>query len=147
MNKANESRFCYSYKPPGLIEPCCISPVCSSNEHLALISSLTNVTNNNTRASERSLLLYSQQQYLQENQASQTSTLIQSTIYNSTSINNTLYGQLLQVRQLRYEPYRPYIPPIIPSSVIELQMATVNVGVPQSYFTCADGKGVQFVTT
>ena len=58
-----------------------------------------------------------------------------------------IYAQLLQVRQNRYQPYQPYIPPFIPSSVIELQMRTVNVGVPHSFFTIADCKGSQSVTT
>ena len=143
----NKSRFCYAYKPPGTIENCCQPVMCATNEFLASISSLTNVTNNNTRTSERSLLLYGQQQYLQETQASQVNMTVQSTINNSTLIANTIYGQLLQVRQQRYEPYQPYMPPVIPQSVIDLQMNTINVGVPHSVFTCADGKGVQFVTT
>ncbi len=72
---------------------------------------------------------------------------VQSTIANSTIIANTIYGQLLQVRQQRYEPYQPYMPPVIPPSVMELQMNTVNVGVPHSFFTAKDCKGVQYVTS
>jgi hypothetical protein len=143
----NKSRFCYSYKPPGPVENCCNPVVCATNEFVSSISSLTMVTNNSTRTSERSLLLYGLQQQLVCNQAAQVNSTVQSTINNSTMIANTIYGQLLQVRQQRYEPFQPYIPPVIPPSVIQLQMATVNVGVPHSVFTCADGKGVQFVTT
>ena len=143
----NKSRFCYSYKPPGPVENCCNPVVCTTNEFLSSISSLTPVINNSTRTSERSLLLYGLQQQLVCNQAALVNSTVQSTINNSTMIANTIYGQLLQVRQIRYEPFQPYIPPVIPLSVIQLQMATVNVGVPHSVFTCADGKGVQFVTT
>ena len=143
----NRSRFCYSYKPEGIIENCCTPVVCTTNEFISSISSLTPVINNNTRTSERSLLLYGLQQQLQCNQAIQVNSTVQNTISNNALITSTLYGQLLQVRQRRYEPFQPYMPPVIPSSVIQLQMATVNVGVPHSVFTCADGKGVQFVTT
>jgi nitrate reductase cytochrome c-type subunit len=105
------------------------------------------VTFNSTRTSERSLLLAGQQQFLIENSYQQTASSVKATLTNSTSITNTLMGQLYQVRQMRYEPYQPYMPPVIPQSVIDLQMSTINVGVPHSFFTCADGKGVQFVTT
>lgn len=144
---ANKSRFCYSYKPPGQVENCCQPQVCATNEYLASISSLSMVTLNNTRASERSLLLGQQQQYLQENSYQQTNSIVQSTITNSASITSTIYGQLLQVRQLRYEPYQPYQPPVMPQHVIEFQMATANAGVPHSFFTIADCKGSQSVTT
>jgi hypothetical protein len=141
------SRFCYSYKPPGPIDNCCIKPVCATNEHIALISSLQMVTYNSTRTSERSLLLHNQRQYLQETQIAQNNQVIKQTQANTSTITNTIYGQLLQVRGLRYEPYQPYIPPTMPQHVIDFQMSTINVGVPHSFFTAADCKGVQSVTT
>jgi hypothetical protein len=143
----NKCRFCYSYTPPGPIDNCCVPKVCATNEHLQLVSSLQMVTFNSTRTTERSLLLANQQQFLAENSAQQTASTVQATLANSTSITNTLVGQLLQVQRERYLPYQPYIPPTMPQSVIDLQMSTINVGVPHSFFTCADGKGVQFVTT
>jgi hypothetical protein len=143
----NKSRFCYSYKPPGLVEPCCVPVRCATNEHLGLVSSLRMVTFNSTRTSERSLLLYNQQQYLQGVQEATVSSIIQSTIANSAVITSTLQGQRELVAQNRYLPYRPYVPPCLPSSVIQLQMATANAGVPMSFFTAADCKGVQSVTT
>lgn len=142
-----KSRFCYSYKPPGLVEPCCTPIVCATNEHMALIASQPNVVNNSTRTSERSLLLQTQQQFLQGVQSTNNNIVIQNTLQNSSIITSTLYGQLLGIKAQRYEPYRPYVPEIIPSSVIQLQMATANAGVPQSFFTAADCKGVQSVTT
>jgi hypothetical protein len=142
-----KSRFCYSYKPPGLVEPCCTPIVCATNEHIALIASQPNVVNNSTRTSERSLLLQTQQQFLQGVQSTNNNIVIQNTIQNSSIITSTLYGQLLGIKTQRYEPYKPYVPEFIPSSVIQLQMATANAGVPHSFFTAADCKGVQSVTT
>jgi hypothetical protein len=142
----NKCRFCYSYKPSGIINNCCPPPICATNEYLSSISSCTPVIYNSSRTSEKSLLLYGQQQYLQEINASVTNQIVQSTIASASSVNDLVYGQLLQVKQNRYLPYRPYIPEVVPQSVIDLQMATVNVGVPQSFFTYMDCKGNQTVT-
>lgn len=146
LNCNNKCRFCYSYTPPGPIDSCCISKPCT-NDDLLVISSLQCVTHNSTRTSERSLLLQLQQQYLQENASILVNSTLQNTLQNNSAITSTIYGQLLQVRQDRTLPYRTYSPPIIPPSVIQLQMATVNVGVPQSFFTIMDCKGSQSVTT
>lgn len=144
---ANKSRFCYSYTPPGPIENCCKPIICATNEHIQLISSIPMVINNSTKTTERSLLLSAQQQFIQENISLQVSSAVASTISNTTTIENTLFGQLQHIQQERYLPYKPYMPPVIPQHVMELQMNTVNTGVPHSFFTCADSKGVQFVTT
>jgi hypothetical protein len=144
MNDNLKSRFCYSYKPSGIVNNCCDTVKCHD---ISALSSISSITFKTTQTSERSLLLQSQQQYLDATYTATNNALIQSTINNSASITSTMYGQLLQVRRDRYEPYQPYMPPIIPSSVVQLQMNTVNVGVPHSFFTCADSKGVQFVTT
>jgi hypothetical protein len=146
LNCNNKCRFCYSYKPRGPIDNCCAPKTCT-NDDLLVASSLQCVTNNSTRKSERSLLLQLQQQYLQESATAQINSTLQNTLENNSLIASTIYGQLLQVRQDRYLPYRPYIPPVVPPSVVQLQMATVNVGVPMSFFTIADCKGSQSVTT
>jgi hypothetical protein len=143
----NKSRFCYSYKPPGIITNCCPPVVCATNEYISSISSCTPVIYNSSRTSEKSLLLYGQQQYLQEINATATNQIVQSTISSVSSITSLVYGQLLQVKQDRYLPYRPYIPEVIPQSVIDLQMMTANVGVPQSFFTYQNCKGSQTITT
>jgi len=147
MNSVNKSRFCYSYKPPGLIDNCCAPKICATNEHLALISSIQTVTYNSTKTSERSLLLYGQQQYLQCNKVAQVNSTIQITIANTDTITSTIYGQLLQVRKERYEPYQPYMPPVMPAHIIQFQMATINTTIPHSFFTVSDCKGVQSITT
>jgi hypothetical protein len=143
----NKCRFCYSYTPPGPIENCCPPVACTTNERIELISSLQMVTFNSTRTTERSLLLAGQQQFFSEISAQQTASTVQATLANTTGITNTLIGQLIQVQRDRYLPYQPYVPEVMPQHVIDLQMSTINVGVPHTVFTCADGKGVQFVTT
>jgi hypothetical protein len=112
-----------------------------------LTTTISSVIYNSGQTTERSLLLGAQQQYLRDNSAAITSTIVQSTIANNSAITSTIYGELYQLRANRYEPYKPYIYPVVPQSVVDLQMNTVNVGVPQSFFTCANGKGIQFVTT
>jgi hypothetical protein len=146
-NCNNTCRFCYSYKPPGPIDVCCETTNCASEGYISSISSQPNIVNNSTRTSERTLLLQQQRQYLLDVAETNMNSTIQNTINNSSIITSTIYGQLLGVRQQRYEPYQPYIPPVIPAHVMQLQMNTVNVGVPMSFFTMADCKGVQSVTT
>ena len=143
----SKCRFCYSYTPPGPVENCCVPQVCATNEHIALISSLPIVTNNSHKTTERSLLLASQQQMFQANNISQVSSIVSNTIANNALITSTIQGQLIGIQRDRYLPYRPYIPPVIPQSVIDLQMNTANAGVPHSVFTIANCKGSQFVTT
>ena len=141
------SRFCYSYKPPGIIQDCCQPVVCATNEYISSISALPMVVNNNSRASEQSLLLGLQQQCYQKQVSTSVYSTVQSTLNNSTIITSTLYGQLLQVKNDRTLPYKPYVYPVVPSSVMQLQMATANVGVPMPVFTIANCKGSQSVTT
>lgn len=143
----NKCRFCYNYKPPGFIDPCCLPKVCATNSYLSTISSLPNVMNNNTRTTEQSLLLAKQRKYLLDTNTQVQYSTLQYNLQNSSIIASTVYGQLVNLRAERYQPYQPYIPPMIPSSVIQLQMNTVNVGVPMSFFTIADCKGSQSVTT
>ena len=140
-------RFCYSYKPKGLVEPCCTPPFCATNSTIALISSLTPVTNNNSRTTERSLLLYGQQEVLMKSYKTNVAQISTSIQLNLSTINRQLTAQLLQLRNDRYLPYQPYMPPVVPSSVIQLDMQTRNVGVPIPVMTIASCKGNQFVTT
>lgn len=143
----NKCRFCYSYTPPGPVESCCEPPVCATNATLASIASQPMVVNNSTRTTERSLLLGSQQQFYKDIYSTAVTSTLQYTTNNTITITNNIYGQLLQLKQDRYQPYQPYIPQCLPPSVIELQMNTVNVGVPHSVFTIANCKGSQSVTT
>jgi hypothetical protein len=140
-------RFCYSYKPPGIIQTECKPIVCATDTYLSSISSLAPVINNDTQTTERSLLLQLQRSFLQEVNTSSIASTVQYTVANSTIITSTLYGQLVNLVQTRYLPYQRLGPMFIPSSVIQLQMNTVNVGVPESFFTIMDCKGNQFVTT
>jgi hypothetical protein len=138
-----KNRFCYHYKAPGFIEPTCKPLISASSSYLSSISCTTSMS-----GQTQSALLYSIEQRVVQ---AQTSTLmcaaIQNTIQNTSSISNQLYSQLLQVGAQRYTPYQPYVYPVIPSSVTQLQMATVNVGVPVTPITCLTGKGNQTVIT
>jgi hypothetical protein len=140
-------RFCYSYKPPGLVEPCCTPVVCATNSTIQLISTLQPVIYNNSKTTERSLLLYGQQQTLIESYKANVVQISTNTQQNLSTINRQLTAELLQLRMDRYQPYQPYMPPVVPSSVIELDMRTRNVGVPVPVMTIASCKGNQFVTT
>ena len=142
MSSLTKCNFCYSYTRRGNIHPCCSQNVCVST-----MSTVSSVINNATRTSERSLLLANQQQGYIMNYSTATTRNLQYINNNNSTITSTLYGQLLEVRKNRYQPYQPYIPPIVPPSVMELQMNTVNVGVPHSFFTIADCKASQSVTT
>ena len=147
-NQLPRSRFCYSYTPPGPIDNCCYRAPCTTSQtYLSSLANISSVIYNNGQTTEQSILLGAQQQYFRDNSQLMTSSIVQSTIANSAAITSTIYGQLYQIRADRYEPYQPYIYPVVPPSVVELQMNTVNVGVPHSFFTCTDGKGVQSVTT
>jgi len=143
----SKSRFCYNYKAPGFIQPCCKPVVCASSTYLNAIASTPSIVNGETRTTQGSLLAAKQQSVLQDaNQASITST-IQYTQQNAAAISAQIQGQLDQLTIQRYVPYQPYIYPVVPVSVMQLQMATANVGVPMSFFTAMDCKGNQFVTT
>ncbi len=146
-NTIKKSRFCYSYKPQGIIEECCQPISCTTNDYISSISSLQMVVNNNTQTTERSLLLGTQNQLYSDLYSTNVTSTLQYTNQNINRITSTIYGEILQVRQDRYLPYQPYVPPVVPSSVMELQMNTVNVGVPHAVFTIANCRGSQSVTT
>jgi hypothetical protein len=141
------SRFCYSYKPPGVISECCAPIVCATNAYLSSISSLAPVIYNDSQTTQQSLLLYQERVFLQDVQTSYIVSTVNYTISNSTSITSTLNQQLLDLALARYLPYQRLPTPCPPSSVVQLQMQTVNVGVPHSFFTIMDCKGSQSVTT
>jgi hypothetical protein len=143
----SKSRFCYNYKAPGFIQPCCKPVVCASSTYLNAIASTPSIVNGETRTTQGSLLAAKQKSVLQDAaQASITST-IQYTQQNAATISAQIQGQLDQLTIQRYVPYQPYIYPVVPVSVMQLRMATANVGVPMSFFTAMDCKGNQFVTT
>jgi hypothetical protein len=139
-------RFCYSYKPQGFIQPCCPPILSADLQTLSSISSSTFKVNNNINNTDQAMLLTRQSRFLQEVQSTTTMSTIQSTIANAAAINSTIYSQLLNVKAQRYVPYQPYIPPVIPSSVMELQMMTANVGNPMPPMTIMNCRGSQFVT-
>lgn len=142
-----KSRFCYNYKPPGIIEPCCTPVVCATNQFISSITMLSTVTNNSTRTIESSLLQATVKQQQQEIEQQITYSTIQSTIANAADINEQIFNQLIDLKSQRYQPYQPYIYPVVPPSVMELQMRTANVGVGVTPDTIMNCRGSQFVTT
>ena len=139
-----KNRFCYNYKAPGFIQPYCKPVVAATNAYLSSISCGSGVISGQTQSA---LLQLKQEACIGSQWSTLMSSTIQSTIQNSNAISAQIYAQLLDVNKRRYEPYQPYIYPVIPSSVIQLQMATANVGVPMSVITCLSGKGNQYITT
>ncbi len=139
-----KNRFCYNYKAPGFIQPCCKPVVAATNAYLSSISCGSGMISGQTQSA---LLQLKQEACIGSQWSTLMSSTIQSTIQNSNAISAQVYAQLLDVNKRRYEPYQPYIYPVIPSSVIQLQMATANVGVPMSVITCLSGKGNQYITT
>ena len=138
-----KNRFCYNYKAPGFIQPYCKPVVAATNAYLSSISCGSGVISGQTQSA---LLQLKQEACIGSQWSTLMSSTIQSTIQNSNAISAQVYAQLLDVNKRRYEPYQPYIYPVIPSSVIQLQMATANVGVPMSVITCLSGKGNQTIT-
>ncbi len=142
-----KSRFCYNYKPPGIIEPCCKPIVCATDALIASLSALPEVVNNSSRTTESSLLQATVRKQQLCDLTKTTNSTIQSTIANAAAINENIFNQLIDIRNQRYAPYQPYIYPVVPPSVMELQMRTANVGVPHTVNTIANCRGSQFVTT
>ena len=139
------NRFCYNYKAQGVIQPCCPPIVSASNQYLSSISSTTSVIYGKSNTTQGVFLLNKQQNIIQAAQSTIIGNSVQSTINNANTIIAQVQSQLIQIGQDRYIPYQPYIPPVMPVSVIQLQMATANVGVPMSFLTMSHCKGNQTV--
>ena len=118
-------RFCYSYTRQGAINNCCNKILCSPN-----IKS----------TSEQSLLLQKQQEFLLCSTKPALESAIANNIENNAQIGQQLYNQLLQYGQKRQVAYQRIPPPFIPPSVMALQMATVNVGVPHTIVERCSGR-------
>jgi len=141
-----KNRFCYSYKPQGFIQPCCPPIVSATNQFISSIACTTPTIYGESRTNQNAFLLTKQQKIIQTAQSTLIGNRVQNTIANASTIATQIQSQLIQIGQQQYIPYQPYIPPVMPSSVIQLQMATVNVGVPMSFFTMSNCKGNQSVS-
>ena len=145
-NGSNKNRFCYSYKPQGFIQSYCKPVVAATNSYISSIACLSSVTNGQMQASDQSLLLSRQKSMIVAQSSTFTGLAVQNTIQNAATISNNINGQLEEIAKQRAAAYRPYIYPVVPISVIQLQMATANVGVPVTPITCLTGKGNQSIT-
>jgi len=139
-------RFCYHYTQPTKNSVECRPIVSASSMYLSSIACSMPTTNNSANATQHSLLIGRKTMHTQQLQSTFVASTLQTILANKTSITTTLNAQLLQTKEQRYAPYLPYIPPVIPSSVMQLRMATANVGVPVTPIICKTGKGSQFVT-
>jgi len=137
------NRFCYNYKAPGTINTCCTPVITASSAYLSSITCTTAMSG----VSQGTFLLQTQQACQQVQPNARLASTIQYTIQNASAISAQANSQLLQLQKDRYLPYQPYVYPVVPISVIQLQMATANVGVPVTPITCASGKGNQTLTT
>ena len=138
-----QNRFCYNYKAQGIIQPCCPPVVSATNEYLSSISCTPSVIYGQSNTNQNVFLLGKQKCINETTQSSIIGNIVQSTIKNASTITSQVQSQLIQIGQDRYIPYQPYIPPVMPVSVTQLQMATANVGVPMSFFTISNCKGSQ----
>lgn len=128
----NVSRFCYNYKPQGFINPVCKPVIAATNEYMSSIANTPAIVNGTTQTSQGTRIAATQQATLQENVMATRDIVISNTQINIDAIEQSIYAQLATIGQQRYIPYKPYIPPVIPLSVMELEMATRNVGAPMS---------------
>ncbi len=141
------SRFCYSYQRRPIEPLCCTTeqqPITFTT--LSTMATLSTVVFNQQGATSQTLLqatTMSQQRVQQQQSIEQK---VSTLLGTSGQVTDTLQRQLAVEVETRYQPYRPILPEFIPSSVIELDMRTRNVGVPVPTMTIANCKGVQFVT-
>jgi hypothetical protein len=141
------SRFCYSYQRRPIEPLCCTleqQPITFTT--LSTMATLSTVVFNQQGATSQTLL---QATTMNQQRAQQQQTIeqkVSTLLGTSDQVTDTLQRQLASEVETRYQPYRPIIPEFIPSSVMELEMRTRNVGVPVPTMTIANCKGVQFVT-
>lgn len=144
------SRFCYSYvrhpNEPICYESCLSNKSCMTTSTLSTMATLSTVVNNSKGASSQTFLLARQCQQHQQNRDQRIQEKVSTLIGTASQVNSSLQGQLANEVETRYRPYERRAPEFIPSSVMELEMRTRNIGVPIPTMTIMNCKGVQFVT-
>lgn len=115
--------------PPGVIQPICVS---------TLYQTLT---------PQQSLFENQQTARIRAEQSTVIGSTVAATVAQSTSIQSTVAGQIRVTAQVQQQVYQRRAPVCVPSSVIQLQQISQNVGVSIQPFTFADCKGNQFVSS
>jgi len=142
------SRFCYSYvRRPNEPLCCATQKECITVSTLSTMATLSSVVNNSKGANAYTFLLATHCQEQQQRRDQSIQERVSTLIGTSSQVNLTLQGQLANEVESRFRPYQRKAPEFIPSSVMELEMRTRNVGVPIPTMTIMNCKGVQFVTT
>jgi hypothetical protein len=124
---------CYNYKPY-IFNPTCY-PTTTCN--VDLISTTSGVP---CGLSSQTLLNTQLQTYLECNASTITGESYQDNIVNQGIISTTIYSEFLNYGQNRFNKYIRWQPPVIPQSVIDLQMQTANVGVPRTIVEPCSGR-------
>jgi hypothetical protein len=144
-----KNRFCYSYQPQPIAQPCCpprLEPECITISTLSTMSSLSSVIFNSKGASSQAIQLSMNLQKEKQRKQEQVDARLSTILGSASTIQSTLQGQLESQVESRYTPYYRREPERMPESVLELERMTRNVGVPIPVMTIANCKGVQFVT-
>ena len=132
MNTYN-CKSCYNYTPYIFNPTCCSQQSCNVD----LISSTASFPHG---LSSQTLLNTQMQTYLECNASTISGSSYQDNIQNQAIISSTIYSEFLTYGQNRFNKYIRWQPPIIPQSVIDLQMQTANVGVPRTIVEPCSGK-------
>lgn len=119
----------WNYVPRGVIRPICVS---------TLYQSLT---------TQQSLVENQQATRDRIAQSTAVGSTVAATLAQSTAIQSTVAGQVLASTTTQQAVYQRQAPVCVPSSVIQLQQLSQNVGVSIKPFTFADCKGNQYVSS
>jgi hypothetical protein len=129
-------RFCYSYKPPGTATTCCPPP--PKMLQLSTLASLSSCVYGSSQTNSSALLQAQVEQQERERQSTITASTLAGNIARQGILQSSIQGNLIMLQAERANQYRRFQPEFIPSSVIQLEMRTANVGVPVPTFTMAD---------
>ena len=119
----------WNHISPGVIQPICVSTLYQ------------------TLATKDSLFENQQRERDRIAQSTAQGSTVAATRAQSSIIQSTVLGQIRSTAITQQQVYQRRAPVCIPSSVIQLQQISQNVGVSVKPFTFADCKGNQYVSS